>query len=227
MSKRIRNFIIILVLVLIAIGNYTVSVYAKGLSKAVKKEYVKILKDILVKEAEAEDRGDKPYFIIADINDDRKKDLLIGCFGSYADGRSTGAGAVYINKNNKAIKTKFYYVSENGEKALIDDAMWQNDYLSYKNYLMIPFYSLGNDTVSNHEVIYKLDKKGIFTQIYHRIEQTSMLTDETIEDTCTKLADGKPKEISVEKYDKFASKFKKLDGKWRQVTLENIKKYIK
>lgn len=227
MSKRIRNFIIILVLVLIAIGNYTVSVYAKGLSKAVKKEYVKILKDILVKEAETEDMGDKPYFIIADVNDDGKKDLLIGCFGSYADGRSTGDGAVYINKNNKAIKTQFYYVSENGEKALIDDAMWQNDCLSYKNYLMIPFYSMRNDTVSNHEVIYKLDKNGIFTQIYHRIEQTSMLTDETIEDTCTKLVDGKPKEISVEKYDKFASKFKKLGGKWRKVTLENIKKYIK
>ena len=61
MSKRKRNFIIILVLVLIAIGNYTVSVYAKGLSKDVKKEYVKILKDILIKEAETEDMGDKPY----------------------------------------------------------------------------------------------------------------------------------------------------------------------
>ena len=67
MSKRIRNFIIILFLVLLAIGNYTVSAYAKGLSKAVKKEYVKILKDILVQEAEMEGMGDKPYFIIADI----------------------------------------------------------------------------------------------------------------------------------------------------------------
>jgi hypothetical protein len=226
-SKRIRNFIIILVLVLFATGNYTVSAYAKGLSKAVKKEYVKILKDILDKEAETEDVGDKPYFIIADINADGKKDLLVGYFGSYADRRSAGDGAVYINKNNKAIKTKFYYVSDIGEKALIDDAMWQNDYLSYKNYLMIPFYSMRNDTVSNHEVIYKLDKKGIFTQIYHRIEQTSMLTDETIENTCTKLADGKPKEISVEEYDKFASKFKKINGGWNIVTLDNIKKYVK
>ena len=227
MSKRIRNFIIILFLVLLAIGNYTVSAYAKGLSKAVKKEYVKILKDILVQEAEMEGMGDKPYFIIADINDDGKKELLIGYFGSYANGRSTGDGAVYINKNNKAIKTKFYYVSEIGEKSLIDDAMWQNDYLSYKNYLMIPFYSARDDTISNHEVIYKLDKKGIFTQIYHRIEQTSMLTDETIENTCTKLVDGKPKEISVEKYDKFASKFKKINGGWNIVTLDNIKKYVK
>ena len=148
MSKRIRNYIIVLFLVLLAIGNYTVSAYAKGLSKAVKKEYVKILKDILVQEAEMEGMGDKPYFISADINDE-----------------------------GKAIKTKFYYVSEIGEKSLIDDAMWQNDYLSYKNYLMIPFYSARDDTISNHEVIYKLDKKGIFTQIYHRIERTSMLTD--------------------------------------------------
>ena len=191
------------------------------------KGLAKILKDILVQEAEMEGMGDKPYFIIADINDDGKKELLIGYFGSYANGRSTGDGAVYINKNNKAIKTKFYYVSEIGEKSLIDDAMWQNDYLSYKNYLMIPFYSARDDTISNHEVIYKLDKKGIFTQIYHRIERTSMLTDETIENTCTKLVDGKPKEISVEKYDKFASKFKKINGGWNIVTLDNIKKYVK
>ena len=129
MSKRIRNFIIILVLALLATGNYTVSAYAKGLNKTMKKEYVKILKDILVKEAETEAMGYEPYFIIADINDDGKKDLLIGYFGSFADGRSTGDGAVYINKKNKAIKTEFYYVSEIGEKSLIDDAMWQNDYL--------------------------------------------------------------------------------------------------
>ena len=227
MSKRIRNFIIILILALLATGNYTVSAYAKGLNKTMKKEYVKILKDILVKETEAEAMGYEPYFIIADINDDGKKDLLIGYFGSFADGRSTGDGAVYINRNNKAIKTKFYYVSEIGEKTLIDDAMWQNDYLSYKNYLMIPFYSARDDTVNNHEVIYKLDKKGIFTQIYHRIERTSMLTDETIENTCTKLIEGKPKEISVKEYDKFASKFKKINGGWYIVTLKNIKKYIK
>ena len=54
-----------------------------------------------------------------------------------------------------------------------------------------------------------------------------MLTDETIENTCTKLADGKPKEISVEEYDKFASKFKKINGGWNIVTLDNIKKYVK
>ena len=219
-NKKIEAFIIILIIAILTVGSLE-PIFAKNLTKSVKEQYVKILKENLYKSAE---EPYTPYFMIADINNDGNKDLLIGGFGRYYDDRSSDMGAVYINKKNKVVKGKFYTNNDEGEQTIIDDVMSKTEYECYKNYLLIPASHLFPSYYGDYWNIFKADKKGNFKLAYRRSIGHKLDTDEVTYDICEKAVNGKLTEVSVEEYEKFAVKFKKVNSNWRKVTKENIKK---
>ena len=84
----------ILSVALLISGISTIPVYAKGLSKAVKKEYTKILKRYIV----PDDDPTGPYFKIADINNDGEKDLILQILAN----THSSEDLIYFNRNNKS-----------------------------------------------------------------------------------------------------------------------------
>ena len=212
----------ILIFTISASGNLTPT-FAKSLTKSVKEKYVKILRENLTRAAE---EPYKPYFMIADIDNDGNKDLLIGGFGRYYDDRSSDIGAAYLNKKDKVVKGKFYTNNDEGEQTIIDDVMSKTEYECYKNYLLIPASHLFTSYYVDFWNIFKADKKDNFRLAYRRSIGHKIDTDEVTYDISEKVIDGKLKEITAEEYEKFAGKFKKIKSKWKKVTEENIKMEI-
>ena len=216
-TKKTKIFTAILSATLLISGVYTMPVYAKGLSKAVKKEYTKILKRSLA--AIPDPIIFTPYFTIADINNDGKEDLILETFrNSHGD----TSYDIYLNSNNKKII-----------KAKVDGFEAGESIKSYKNYVMAVNWH-ASDVYFCFDYIYKTDKNGNFKEVYKRYytmkqseEDWNKVTEIKKDNQCIKIVNGKEKKISRKEYNNFASKFKEVKGKWYKVSLNNIKKYVK
>ena len=208
-TKKIKIFTAILSATLFISGISTMPVYAKGLSKVVKKEYSKILKNSIVTGEDA--IIFTPHFQIADINNDGKEDLILETFrNSHGD----TSYDIYLNSN------KFGF--EAGESIK-----------SYKNYVMAVTWHL-SDVYFCSDCIYKTDKNGNFKEVYKRYytmkqseEDWNKVTEIKKDNQCIKVVNGKEKKISRKEYNNFALKFKEVKGKWYKVSLNNIRKYVK
>lgn len=217
--KKTKIFTAILSTTLLISGVYTTPVYAKGLSKVIKKEYSKILKNSIVTGEDA--IIFTPHFQIADINNDGKEDLILETFrNSHGD----TSYDIYLNSNNKKIiKAKVGgFGFEAGESIK-----------SYKNYVMAVNWHL-SDVYFCSDCIYKTDKNGNFKEVYKRYytmkqseEDWNKVTEIKKDNQCIKIVNGKEKKISRKEYNNFASKFKEVKGKWYKVSLNNIRKYVK
>lgn len=216
-TKKTKILTAILSATLFISGISTMPLYAKGLSKVVKKEYSKILKNSIVTGEDA--IMFTPHFQIADINNDGKEDLILETFRNAHGDTSYD---IYLNSNNKKII-----------KAKVDGFEAGTSIKSYKNYVMAVNWHL-SDVYFCFDYIYKTDKNGNFKEVYKRYytmkqseEDWNKVTEIKKDNQCIKIVNGKEKKISRKEYNNFASKFKEVKGKWHKVSLNNIKKYVK
>jgi len=232
--KKTKIFTAILSATLLTSGVYTTPVYAKGLSKAVKKEYTKILKKHILKTFEEQEAAGHPYYLfkIADINHDGKKDLL---FWTRRSLQTPGDTEVYINKNNRISKAKIYYFDSyiNRYKTGKYTGLSGTDFKIYKNYIMeIYGRTYGdNSDAEEHCIINKYDEKGNIKQVYFKYKSGGVDDDFNFvrvdKEIHEKVQNGRIKKISKKEFDKLAVKFKKVQGKWYELSTETIKKYVK
>lgn len=234
---KTKIFAAILSTALLISGISTIPVYAKGLSKAVKKEYTKVLKKYILKEKEG-----APIvtyeFMITDVNNDSKKDLLLWKRWS---AEVPGEIEVYINKNNRISKAKVYYFDSdtNKYKTMDNNAMdmFGSGIKVFKNYIMGTFgrtYQQAYDDKSYAEEaydIYKSDGKGNIKRVYSGdklgIADNNLKFVRIDQEEYEKVQNGKIKKISKKEFNNFASKFKEVKEKWQTLSEETIKKYVK
>jgi len=234
---KTKIFAAILSAALLISGISTIPVYAKGLSNAVKKEYTKVLKKYILKEKEG-----APIvtyqFMITDVNNDSKKDLLLWKRWS---AEVPGEIEVYVNKNNRISKAKIYYFDSdtNKYKTMDNNAMdmFGSGIKVFKNYIMGTFgrtYQQAYDDKSYAEEaydIYKSDGKGNIKRVYYG--NKSGIADNDFKfvkihyEGYEKVQNGKIKKISKKEFNNFASKFKEVKEKWQELSEETIKKYVK
>ena len=234
---KTKIFAAILSAALLISGISTIPVYAKGLSKAVKKEYTKVLKKYILKEKEG-----APIvtyeFMITDVNNDSKKDLLLWKRWS---AEVPGEIEVYVNKNNRISKAKVYYFDSdtNKYKTMDNNAMdmFGSGIKVFKNYIMGTFgrtYQQAYDDKSYAEEaydIYKSDGKGNIKRVYSGdklgIADNNLKFVRIDQEEYEKVQNGKIKKISKKEFNNFASKFKEVKEKWQTLSEETIKKYVK
>jgi|GEM_PF-643366 hypothetical protein len=222
-SKKLKTFTAILATALFVSGTNLTPAYAKGISKTVKEEYVKILKKGCVDDY---DDMSNTKFNIVDLNNDGKDDLIVETF---ATPRGRSSCDVYLNFGNKIRKAKIIGVGVNGpfgQGSGESGGIFATDGIKlYKNYVMgaMHFWSGGVDT-KDYE-IYRIDKKGnlnlAYTYHYEFDEMSSKKSNKY-----HKIVNGKPKRISKNEYKKFASKFKEVKKEWHRWDLENIKEHV-
>ena len=222
-SKKLKTFTAILATALFVSGTNLTPAYAKGISKTVKEEYVKILKKGCVDDY---DGMSNTKFNIVDLNNDGKDDLIVETF---ATPRGRSSCDVYLNFGNKIRKAKIIGVGVNGpfgQGSGESGGIFATDGIKlYKNYVMgaMHFWSAGVDT-KDYE-IYRIDKKGnlnlAYTYHYEFDEMSSKKSNKY-----HKIVNGKPKRISKNEYKKFASKFKEVKKEWHRWDLENIKEHV-
>ena len=222
-SKKLKTLTAILATALFVSGTNLTPAYAKGISKTVKEEYVKILKKGCVDDY---DGMSNTEFNIVDLNNDGKDDLIVETF---ATPRGRSSCDVYLNFGNKIRKAKIIGVGVNGpfgQGSGESGGIFATDGIKlYKNYVMgaMHFWSGGVDT-KDYE-IYRIDKKGnlnlAYTYHYEFDEMSSKKSNKY-----HKIVNGKPKRISKNEYKKFASKFKEVKKEWHRWDLENIKKHV-
>lgn len=222
-SKKLKTLTAILATALFVSGTNLTPAYAKGLSKAVKKEYVKILKKGCVDDY---DGMSNTKFNIVDLNNDGKDDLIVE---TSATPRGLSSCDVYLNFGNKIRKAKIIGVGVNGpfgQGSGESGGIFATDGIKlYKNYVMgaMHFWSGGVDT-KDYE-IYRIDKKGNLNLAYtHHYEFDEMSSKKS--NKYHKIVNGKPKRISKNEYKKFASKFKEVKKEWHRWDLENIKEHV-
>lgn len=243
--KKTKIFTAILSTTLLISGVYTTPVYAKGLSKAVKKEYVKILKkawnyrasydeEFSNKPEEEFYQHEAPFFKIADVNNDGKKDLLQT---SGTDAHGSAWYDIYLDGAKGVVKLKIVdYKGKNmtGEAGNVIARI--NDGVSlYKNYIKLKYYTFISILSIYTENIYKVDNNGKMKLIYNNdyryinggTKEERKPFEKELRNNFIKMVNGKKKKISKKEYKKFASKFKLIKGGWHPLTLENIKKYVK
>lgn len=205
---------------LLVSGIFLTPAYAKGISKAVKKEYVKILKKGIVEDDGGGFKQDNIRFKIVDLNNDGKADLIAETFQNMHRDKEY---AIYLNYGNKVIESKInspdeYEVIAAGESIK-----------SYKNYVMAINWHSSNDLLCQ-DIIYKIDNKGNLNTLYYHYyvlyDEDDGRKEITKERKYQKVVNGRFKKVSKKEFDKFASKFKKIKGKWHDWTLENIEKYV-
>ena len=222
-SKKLKTFTTILATALFVSGTNLTPAYAKGLSKAVKKEYVKILKKGCVDNNW--DGMSNTRFNIVDLNNDGKDDLIVE---TSATPRGLSSCDVYLNFGNKIRKARILGIGVNGSfrPAVETGGIFATDGIKlYKNYVMgaMHFWSGFVDT-KDYE-IYRIDKKGnlnlAYTYHYEFDEMSSKKSNKY-----HKIVNGKPKRISKNEYKKFASKFKEVKKEWHRWDLENIKEHV-
>ena len=223
-SKKLKTLTAILATALFVSGTNLTPAYAKGLSKAVKKEYVKILKKGCVDNNW--DGMSNTRFNIVDLNNDGKDDLIVE---TSATPRGLSSCDVYLNFGNKIRKAKIIGVGVNGpfgQGSGESGGIFATDGIKlYKNYVMgaMHFWSSFVDT-KDYE-IYRIDKKGnlnlAYTYHYEFDEMSSKKSNKY-----HKIVNGKPKRISKNEYKKFASKFKEVKKEWHRWDLENIKEHV-
>ena len=222
-SKKLKTLTAILATALFVSGTNLTPAYAKGLSKAVKKEYVKILKKGCVDDNWGGTRNTR--FNIVDLNNDGKDDLIVE---TSATPRGLSSCDVYLNFGNKIRKARILGIGVNGSfrPAVEIGGIFATDGIKlYKNYVMgaMHFWSAGVDT-KDYE-IYRIDKKGnlnlAYTYHYEFDEMSSKKSNKY-----HKIVNGKPKRISKNEYKKFASKFKEVKKEWHRWDLENIKEHV-
>ena len=239
MSNTIKTkiFAAILSVALLISGISTISVYAKGLSNAVKKEYTKVLKKYILKEKEGAPIVNY-QFMITDVNNDSKKDLLLWKRWS---AEVPGEIEVYINKNNRISKAKVYYFDSDTNKYKTMDNntmdMFGSGIKVFKNYIMGTFgrtYQQAYDDKSYAEEaydIYKSDGKGNIKRVYSGdklgIADNDLKFVRIDQEEYKKVQNGKIKKISKKEFNNFASKFKEVKEKWQELSEETIKKYVK
>ena len=239
MSNTIKTkiFAAILSVALLISGISTISVYAKGLSNAVKKEYTKVLKKYILKEKEGAPIVNY-QFMITDVNNDSKKDLLLWKRWS---AEVPGEIEVYINKNNRISKAKVYYFDSDTNKYKTMDNntmdMFGSGIKVSKNYIMGTFgrtYQQAYDDKSYAEEaydIYKSDGKGNIKRVYSGdklgIADNDLKFVRIDQEEYKKVQNGKIKKISKKEFNNFASKFKEVKEKWQELSEETIKKYVK
>ena len=234
---KTKIFAAILSTTLLISGISTIPVYAKGLSKAVKKEYTKVLKKYILKEKEG-----APIvtyeFMITDVNNDSKKDLLLWKRWS---AEVPGEIEVYVNKNNRISKAKVYYFDSdtNKYKTMDNNAMdmFGSGIKVFKNYIMGTFgrtYQQAYDDKSYAEEaydIYKSDGKGNIKRVYSGdklgIADNDLKFVRIDQEEYEKVQNGRIKKISKKEFNNFASKFKEVKEKWQTLSEETIKKYVK
>ena len=223
-SKKLKTLTAILATALFVSGTNLTPAYAKGLSKAVKKEYVKILKKGCVDNNW--DSTSNTRFNIVDLNNDGKDDLIVETF---ATPRGRSSCDVYLNFGNKIRKAKIIGVGVNGpfgQGSGESGGIFATDGIKlYKNYVMgaMHFWSSFVDT-KDYE-IYRIDKKGNLNLAYtHHYEFDEMSSKKS--NKYHKIVNGKPKRISKNEYKKFASKFKEVKKEWHRWDLENIKEHV-
>ena len=234
---KTKIFAAILSAALLISGISTIPVYAKGLSKAVKKEYTKVLKKYILKEKEG-----APIvtyqFMVTDVNNDSKKDLLLWKRWS---AEVPGEIEVYINKNNRISKAKVYYFDSdtNKYKTMDNNAMdmFGSGIKVFKNYIMGTFgrtYQQAYDDKSYAEEaydIYKSDGKGNIKRVYSGdklgIADNDLKFVRIDQEEYEKVQNGRIKKISKKEFNNFASKFKEVKEKWQTLSEETIKKYVK
>lgn len=232
--KKTKIFTAILSTTLLISGVSTTPVYAKGLSKAVKKEYVKILKKHILKTNEEREAAGYPAYLfkIADINQDGKKDLL---FWTRRSLQTPGDTEVYINKNNRISKAKIYYFDSYINRYKTDKytGLSGTDFRIYKNYIMEVYGRTygDNSDAEEHCIIDKYDEKENIKQLYFKYKSGGVDDDFNFvrvdKEINEKVQNGRIKKISKKEFDKLAVKFKKVQGKWHQLSTETIKKYVK
>ena len=236
---KTKIFAAILSTALLISGISTIPVYAKGLSKAVKKEYTKILKKHILTEKEWEEAGFPSYqFMITDVNNDGKNDLLLWKRWSL---QTPGDTEVYINKNNRISKAKVYYFDPNTNKykhGTGEDAeLYGLNFKIYKNYIMGTFartygHAYGDKSWAGEmSTIYKCDERGNIKEVYSG-EKSGVSNDNLKfvridQEGYKKVQNGKIKKISKKEFNNFASKFKEVKEKWQELSEETIKKYVK
>ena len=235
---KTKIFAAILSAALLISGISTIPVYAKGLSKAVKKEYTKVLKKHILTGKAREDDPSIYYFLITDINNDGKKDLLLLRRWSLL---VPGQTEVYINKNNRISKAKVYYFDSdtNKYKTMDNNAMdmFGSGIKVFKNYIMGTFgrtYQQAYDDKSYAEEaydIYKSDGKGNIKRVYSGdklgIADNNLKFVRIDQEEYEKVQNGKIKKISKKEFNNFVSKFKEVKDKWQFLSEETIKKYVK
>ena len=236
---KTKIFAAILSTALLISGISTIPVYAKGLSKAVKKEYTKILKKHILTEKEWEEAGFPSYqFMITDVNNDGKNDLLLWKRWSL---QTPGDTEVYINKNNRISKAKVYYFDSytNKYKTMDNNAMdlYGSGIKVFKNYIMgtfvrelQPAYD-DKSYVEGEYGIYKSDGKGNIKEVYYGskiwIADNDFKFVKMDYEEYGKVQNGRFKKISRKEFNNFASKFKEVKEKWQTLSEETIKKYVK
>lgn len=234
---KTKIFVAILSTGILISGISTIPVYAKGLSKAVKKEYTKVLKKYILKEKEG-----APIvtyqFLITDANNDGKKDLLLW---KRRSAEVPGEIEVYVNKNNRISKAKVYYFDSytNKYKTMDNNAMdlYGSGIKVFKNYIMgtfvrelQPAYD-DKSYVGGEYGIYKSDGKGNIKQVYYGSK--TWIADNDFKfvkmdyEEYGKVQNGRIKKISRKEFNNFASKFKEVKEKWQTLSEETIKKYVK
>ena len=231
---KTKIFAAILSAALLISGISTIPVYAKGLSKAVKKEYTKVLKKYILKEKEG-----APIvtyeFMITDVNNDSKKDLFLWKRWS---AEVPGEIEVYVNKNNRISKAKVYYFDSytNKYKTMDNNAMdmFGSGIKVFKNYIMGTFgrtYQQAYDDKSYADDIYKSDGKGNIKRVYSGdklgIADNDLKFVRIDQEEYEKVQNGRIKKISRKEFNNFASKFKEVKEKWQTLSEETIKKYVK
>ena len=235
---KTKIFAAILSTALLISGISTIPVYAKGLSKAVKKEYTKVLKKHILTGKAREDDPSIYYFLITDVNNDGKKDLLLLRRWSLL---VPGQTEVYINKNNRISKAKVYYFDPNTNKykhGTGEDAeLYGLNFKIYKNYIMGTFartygHAYGDKSWAGEmSTIYKCDERGNIKEVYSG-EKSGVSNDNLKfvridQEEYEKVQNGRIKKISKKEFNNFASKFKEVKEKWQTLSEETIKKYVK
>lgn len=223
-SKKLKTLTAILATALFVSGTNLTPAYAKGLSKAVKKEYVKILKKGCVDNNW--DSTSNTRFNIVDLNNDGKDDLIVETF---ATPRGLSSCDVYLNFGNKIRKAKIIGVGVNGsfeQGSGESGGIFATDGIKlYKNYVMGAMHFWSNFVASEDYDIYRIDKKGNLNLAYtHHYEFDEMSSKKS--NKYHKIVNGKPKRISKNEYKKFASKFKEVKKEWHRWDLENIKEHV-
>lgn len=223
-SKKLKTLTAILATALFVSGTNLTPAYAKGLSKAVKKEYVKILKKGCVDDNWGGMRNTR--FNIVDLNNDGKDDLIVE---TSATPRGLSSCDVYLNFGNKIRKAKIIGVGVNGpfgQGSGESGGIFATDGIKlYKNYVMGAMHFWVSSVASEDYEIYRIDKKGNLNLAYtHHYEFDEMSSKKS--NKYHKIVNGKPKRISKNEYKKFASKFKEVKKEWHRWDLENIKEHV-
>lgn len=224
-NNRFKSLIVLLLFVTVIFGNlFTVTVHAKGLSKVVKKEYVRILEEYkkkAEKNANELDAGyGNPEFCLLDINNDGRKDLIVMYFVNFHFSLSS----IYVNRGTKVTKSRVTnYDSYNQFDVLAGIKL-------YKNYLMAkasdgehggyPYKGDYFDYTIYTDLIYKTDKRGNLKAVckHECIGLWGGDIDPIIVDhNYFKVIDGECKKMSKKEYNKFASKFKNAKYEWKSI----------